>query len=263
MIRIARSLPLPVASMCLALGSADAGAQAIVRGRVVEELSERPVAAAEVLLADEAGVVMATTVTDPKGFFALAAPRAGVAFLQVLAEGFEPLLSSPLSLGSEGVLDADVQLIPRVVEIAGLTVTVDALEETRARLANWGVTLEDLGDRFIPQEAIERRLADRDVGDMIAARSLPGVSASRAENAGRGSEGFLCISFSRARTAQGMTRCALLVVDGLPVPTGLALDIPSSNLRAIVLLRPTEATLVYGTPGGAGAVLLFTKSGRR
>jgi hypothetical protein len=35
------------------------------------------------------------------------------------------------------------------------------------------------------------------------------------------------------------------------------------DLEAIVVLGPTEATTFYGTAGGGGAVLLWTRRGRR
>jgi len=59
--------------------------------------------------------------------------------------------------------------------------------------------------------------------------------------------------------------CALVVWNGQPVSEVTAGSIPPMSLGAIVLLRPQEATLVYGTDGGNGAVLLFTQgmSGNR
>lgn len=249
---------LPLVLAVLAATAPTAVAQPVLSGRVVEELSGVPIPRAEVLFADAGGVVLATTVSDAAGRFAIASPVPGVLVLQARVEGFEPV-TSRVRLEADQHAEVTIEMIPAAIEIAGLTVTVDALGETRKELARWGVLLEDLGERFIPEEAIDARYGSRDMGEVIGAEALPGVTAHRGENTVPGLGNFLCISMTRGRTGAGFGRCALTVVDGLPVPPEAAANIPVQTLRAIVVLRPSEATLVYGTAGGGGAVLLFQK----
>lgn len=242
----------------LAATASPAVAQPVLSGRVVEELSGDPIPRAEVLFADSEGLVLATTVSDAAGRFAIASPVAGILVLQARVEGFEPV-TTRVRLEAEQHAEVTIEMIPAAIEVAGLTVTVDALGETRKELARWGVLLDDLGERFIAEEAIEARFGSRDLGEVIGSEALPGVTAHRGENTVPGLGNFLCISMTRGRSGAGFTRCALTVVDGLPIPPEAAADIPIETLRAIVVLHPVEASLVYGTAGGGGAVLLFRK----
>ena len=54
-------------------------------------------------------------------------------------------------------------------------------------------------------------------------------------------------------------RCALTVLDGIPVPPDVTESMDPKDLEAIIVLNPVEATLRFETVRGGGAALLFTR----
>jgi hypothetical protein len=91
-------------------------------------------------------------------------------------------------------------------------------------------------------------------GEVISWQGLAGVYVPL---------GTMCVTQQRGRTGAGHGRCALIVLDAAIVPMRWAELIDHHDLEAIVVLDPTEATTFYGTAGGGGAVLLWTRRGRR
>jgi Carboxypeptidase regulatory-like domain len=253
-----------VACVLGGLGSSVPAQGQVFSGEVVEEITGRAIEGAAVSVVDSMGIVVSITVSGEEGRFAVAAPSQGRYVLLVSMDEFQSLVSPsiPLRVGEE--IELDLELIPIPIELPGLEVTVDPLQRARQELANRGIRLEDLGQRFIDEEEVDRRFSARDIGDVITARGLPGIHMIRPENVGgSGGDRFLCVAQQRARTGSGMTRCSLVILDGRAVPLKMAIDIPISYIKAVVVLRPVEATLVYGTIGGGGALLLFTKSNTR
>lgn len=243
------------------LGGTQSVRAQVLRGTVREEITLRPISSAEVLLIDSAGRVVATGASDASGGFAVAAPAPGWLWLRVLAPGFDSLDTPPTRLTASQDIALDVQLIPSAIELPGIEVTVDPLQQMRLELANRGVRVEELGNRFIGAEVLEKRFSSRDVGEVLSARGLPGVSIIRPERASEsGSDQYLCVTLLRGRTGQGLSRCAIVVLDGRVIPLDIAAQVAVEQIQAVVVLLPTEATLVYGTMGGGGALLLFTKS---
>ena len=233
----------------------------IVRGAVVQELTRAPVTAAEVLLVTDQGTVVATTRSGPAGGFGVAGPASGQYRLSVQAPGFEPLVTGLLELGTVRELTVSLELLPRATELPGLEVTVDAFARVREELAHRGVLLEDLGRRFVSEEEIDRRIGARDLGEVVDMQGIPGLSFVRPENvwASDSTDQWLCVTMVRSRSTTGAGNCAIIILDGRKVDWNVVSAIPGFELKSIAVLNPVEATLIYGTTGGAGAVLLFTK----
>ncbi len=51
------------------------------------------------------------------------------------------------------------------------------------------------------------------------------------------------------------------MLNGVPIPGLQALDVDPETIESMAVLNPTEATVYYGTLGGAGAVLVWTRRG--
>lgn len=256
------TVPMAAAAVTLLLMTVPPSASGqIVRGAVIQELTRAPVVAAEVLLVTEDGTVVATTRSGPRGSFGVAGPESGRYRLSVQSPGFEPLVTALLDLGAERELTVSLELLPQATELPGLEVTVDAFARVRDELAHRGVLLEDLGGRFVSEEQIDRRIGARDLGEVVDMQGIPGLSFVRPENvwASDSSDQWLCVTMIRSRSATGSGNCAIIVLDGRKVNWNAVSSIPGFELKSIAVLNPVEATLIYGTTGGAGAVLLFTK----
>ena len=94
-----RRSPLVVLLLVLFGAIAPLRAQ-IVRGQVVDSVTQVPLAQAVVTLADRDGAELARTVTDDEGRFLLRAPAAGEFHLRVEAEGYRRSTFPPFALGA-------------------------------------------------------------------------------------------------------------------------------------------------------------------
>lgn len=70
------------------MGVAQPGAAQIVRGVVVDSLTEQPLTGATVILLNAQGAELEQALTDPEGLFLFRAPRGGSYYLRVAADGF-------------------------------------------------------------------------------------------------------------------------------------------------------------------------------
>jgi len=120
-----------------------------------------------------------------------------------------------------------------------------------SRMRSYGVQPTVLGQRFVPVEAIERRATAADFGQVLQWQSVAGMRVRRGLDTGP--EPTVCVTLTRSRG------CAITVLDGVVVPSEVAGSIPVEILGGIAVLTPVEATLSFGTDGGNGAVLIFTK----
>jgi len=234
-----------------------------VVGHVVDETAGQPLAGVDVLLLNADGRIVARTLSDNLGNYVI--ELSGPGNFKVAADrmGYHRL-TSPLGSfvrGQSAIVD--FELPPDPVEIEGIRVEAERRREFEERLTLYGVRIEDLGNRFIDQAEIERRQAAKDFGEVLQWSAIAGVNLVRQENLYQSPGPFLCVTYLRARTAGGMNRCALTLLDGQRITLAAAAEIPPEILGAIVFLKPLEATLVLGTDGGGGAVLLFTRTGRR
>ena len=76
--------------------------------------------------------------------------------------------------------------------------------------------------------------------------AVPGVSLPDDPHA-------LCLQFRRG------SGCALVVLDGAPLPLDVALSLNLDEFGAMAILDPQEATTLYGQRGAGGAVMLWSR----
>lgn len=249
------ALTLLIATHLMVTSTTPASAQ--VTGRVTDGSTGEPVAGAMISLLDGSRDVVRRSVSDSAGRYTVQAPEPGDYWLTADFLGYERLESPLLALDRERAVAVDFELPVDAIELEGLRVEAERNEELRRRVRLYGVRPEELRDRWVDREQIERWQAAPDFGVAVAAQGIAGVTVRRNhERVGRTPR--ICV---RVRSPG----CALVVWNGQPVSNETAALIPPMSLEAIVLLRPTEATLSYGTAGGNGAVLLFTlgSSGRQ
>lgn len=232
-----------------------------IQGRVLDQENEQPVGGAIVSLVDADGSEEERVLADSVGRFRIIPPEAGEFYLVVERFGYYETRSPLIALSTEGVAALDLMLVPEPVGIEGLEISVEELAEEE--LGQMGLTPAGLGNRWIDREAIDGIAVKRDMGVILERTAQIGMRVIRSENLRAGSEDMgLCFSLQRARTGAGFGRCAMIVLNGIPITGVAALDIDPDAVESIAVLEPPEATTFYGTDGGAGAVLVWTRRGR-
>lgn len=249
---------LPVLLLPLLL-PAPSAAQTL-SGRVLDQSTDRPVAGAAVALVSRDGTERPRVLTDIAGRFTLAPPRAGEYRLLATRLGYFETRSPLLALVVDGRASIDLTLVPAPIGLEGLDVSVE--ESASELLGEFGLTAAALGSRWIDRREMDAIQSKRDVGTIIDLSSVPGTRVVRRENVWRGDDPGLCIGVARARTASGENTCALILLDGVPVTRHRALLIDPDAIEGIAVLLPNEAATFFGTIGGAGVVMIWTRRGR-
>lgn len=163
-----------VAACLLALGGSvlptDVSAQTL-RGRVLDSDTREPVMLAYVgLMADEGEMVVAALATT-EGVFELTAPDDGSYFLYVSRTGYETLVDGMFDIGQDAVMDVQVGLRARPVELAPVVVEAEAQRSPLEIAGFYDRALMGQGT-FLVREEIQRKAIDK-ISD--AFREIPRV----------------------------------------------------------------------------------------
>lgn len=121
-VRIAAAVALLAASIGR---PGQAGAQ-IIRGRLLEDGSDRPITAAQITLFKQEGGLVRAVLTDPAGRFFMLVPQPGDYFLRGESLGYRTSITPPLKLIAGDTLDVEFRLAVNAVLLAPLTVTATA-----------------------------------------------------------------------------------------------------------------------------------------
>lgn len=258
-LRRCRPGALVLSLLFLAGGALDAGAQTLV-GRTVEDGRDVAVGGALVVLLDRDLDERARAVADAAGRFRLTPPADGEYYLQATRLGYEPTRSPLLALAAEGEASIDLVMRARPIGIEGLEVEVAAV--ANRMLTPYGLSVEQLGNRWIDRADIDAIAVKNDAAHVIQWANIAGITMPRPENMVPGSDDLgLCVSFRRGAMGNGTQRCALNVLDGQVVSSQIAWMLDPDAIEGIAVLQPVEAAQLYGEAGGAGAVLIWTRRG--
>jgi hypothetical protein len=104
------------------LAAAPLSAQ-IVRGRIVDKVTQAPIQGAFILLVDSAGGQQRGVLSGSSGDFVLEAPGAGRYTLRAERIGYEDTMSDPLDLAVDQVLAYRFEIAVKAVNLAGMEVT--------------------------------------------------------------------------------------------------------------------------------------------
>jgi hypothetical protein len=272
------------AALFIAPVSAPVAHAQVVRGRLLDDRTERPVELANVFLIDAAGESRAAATTDSAGNFVLSAPAPGRYALFARRIGYRPDRSDPMELAAGQVIDVDFVIAVRPVQLTPVAVTEDRVRRSRSQWVA-GLDVRSLGARLIPPKRIEA-LAGRagTVADLIRWQNIPGLWVQ--EDPG----GSLCVRLVRGRASMnsvGSLRAGgsrpsgnLESIQPGEVPTRedehgcMAMylddvafhhleDVDPLSVDRILVLMPDEAGALYGTGSAKGVLLVYTKANVR
>jgi len=258
-----RSLPW---ALCVGLLStlatpAPAASQTLL-GRVLDLVNDAPIGGVIVSLIGRNGAERVRTVSDSVGQFVLAPPEEGEYVLIADRFGYSEARSPLLALVMEGQTAIDVVMAPEPIGLEGLEISVE--EAASEELQRMGLSANQLGNRWIGRQKIEAIPLKLDMGAILEKTNQMGIRVIRpsSDSGLGGADMGLCVAITRARTGGGRGTCALIVLNGIPIPGVQALNIDPESIESMALLQPIEATTYFGTIGGSGALLVWTRRGR-
>ena len=229
-----------------------------IAGRVLDESSEGPIGGALLTLVSPDGDEEARALADSAGWFRLVPPEAGEYYLTAERIGYVPTRSPLLSLATDGTAALELMMAPAPVGLEGFDVSVE--ERVADELRILGLSPTQLGNRWIDRADIEAVAVKRDMGTVLEWQQISGTRIIRPENLAPGSDDMgLCVAMVRARMGRGAGTCALIVWNGVPISGPQALNIDPDAIESMALLLPVEATVFYGSRGGGGALLVWTR----
>jgi Carboxypeptidase regulatory-like domain len=254
--------PLLYLGLLAAAGSAGpevARAQTL-RGRVLEEGRNSPVAQASVSLLDRNGKLLTRTESDSLGRFVLTPQGGGDFILEVVRLGYLTTRSPLLALSDEGEVPVDLLIRPSPIGLEGFEVTVES--EIVKELRLYGQSPAALGRRWIDRARIEEVPTALRAKDVIRWQGAAGVSVR--EFSGSPAQNPLCVTFRRATTIRAAhPPCAITLLNGVKIDPVEVNQMTPEEIEAIAVLTPIESTTIFGTVGGVGAVLIWTRRGGR
>lgn len=268
------------------------GVAQTVRGTVTDPVSTRPVGNALVVLVNEAGERVASVLTDDGGTFAIDTPGSGSYMLGVAQIGYQHAISPQLPVGTEDVT-VDILLPPAPITLDSLTVRSTRNTPDAGRLRGLLTQERHRGTLVgrLTRAEIESRGPRSDLVSLLATMNIPGLRARRMALSTGAPETGLCVELGRNRSVLNKTSsrltgprdqlgfaneddiaaragaCAMMavVVDDVPVPDPAQVlgSITPADLEGLEVIPPLEALARYGARAANGALLLWTRQGRR
>lgn len=241
-----RTVPPIVAGLLCVLAAPPLRAQTFA-GRVIEDGSDQPVAAALVRLLDDEGEQIAIAIADSSGAYRLRAPEPGIYRLDAERIGFETFQTPLLDAGfADRSYPIDLVLRSDPLELPGFTVETARVSDERAdREIRVMIGLNNASLRYRPigfEEIQDHVDKAHTLVDVMRWSNNGGLVVSRRQDGP-------CFSL-RGRG------CLPVYLNGLPLRRDFVEGAPLDMLYRIVIVTPTDGTMAY--PGGA--VLLYTEA---
>lgn len=167
---VASTAVICLAALSCFVAASDASAQTL-RGRILDSETREPVMLAYVGLMAEEGEMVVAALATSEGDFELNAPDRGSYFLYVSRTGYETLVDGLFDIGSDAVMDVQVGLRPRPVELAPVLVETEADRSPLEIEGFYERAIRGQGT-FLVREEIQRRAIDK-ISD--AFREIPRI----------------------------------------------------------------------------------------
>ncbi len=239
----------------------DAGVQGI-QGILLEPGSRTPIRSAEVELRDASGTVLATGVTDTKGFFRLRTPLPGRFLFSANALGYAGVEGEVVEVVRDKLTVLEVRMAPAALELDPLVVSA---ERRDFQLEMQGFYQRQIDNRgiYVTPEVMEARRPKK-VTDLFF--GLPGTTVMEPMYGA----GPRAVYFRSGRRVSGIC-FPMVYVDRHLVATG-GLGVDATALDEIVAPQDVAAIEVYRTPSqvpsefngpnaGCGVVVIWTHRG--
>jgi hypothetical protein len=250
-----------IVALMLAVSAGSVHGQ-VLRGRVIEDGSEKPIATVALTLLRENGEKVSTLVTDSFGRFLIRPPAFGAYKLEGTRIGYRTATSPRFQVGLTDTLDMEFRLLPDAVLLAPLTVTASSRpwHELMKPPGVWPFYerknyMQKLGlGKFITREDIDNWVGN--VSSLLG--TLPGVTVVQ-------QRGGAAVQFRRTAGISGSGECVpTLYLNGAPV-RGVTVDelVSTMDLEGVEVYRgaaqlPGEFA---GSDSQCGVIVFWTRRG--
>jgi hypothetical protein len=184
-----------------------------VRGRLLDLETNRPIPSGVLTLHAADSSIVTTTVSDADGHWRFDAPRPGSYFIAARRLGYQPKLSSAMTIEAEAVLNTVVHLKQVPVSLDPIVARAAAIRRSLEYQGFFERQRSNFG-HFVTPEAIDRRDAAR-ITDLLT--PIPGVQLVVA---GTGNVGPAQISLRGSSLTDGALCRPRVFVDGLMYTRG-------------------------------------------
>ena len=209
-----------------------------ITGRVTEAASGRPIAGAQVAVAN------ARVVTDADGRYTLSGVPEGTHTIRVSAIGHAPA-THQVTVVTGRTLTLDLRLAAQVVELEGI-VAVGYGTQRRSDVTGSIASVSSERLERVPTTSVEQ----------VLQAALPGVSVTTSSSgAEEGNEIVI-----RGRNSIRASNAPLVVIDGMPYNGPLS-EINQNDVASIDVLKDASSAAIYGARGANGVILITTRKG--
>ena len=217
-----------------------------LRGRLLDEDTERPIHSAYVILMDADNKRRDSVFTGASGVFLFRIQHPGRYRVGARRIGYEGTTTPPLKLKPGETLMMDFLITSTATKLTPVNVTA----RRRARVPRLqGLELRSFGARYVSRDQIRPAMnGARHFGDLLRRQNIPGLQITEDYR------GELCVTVPRS---QG--RCLNLYLDGSPMRGAVVLD--PRTIDRMVVINPAEAAMLYGMHAANGILMIYSSRG--
>lgn len=222
----------------------------VIRGIAVDSVTRDPLPDLLVTLVDSAANFLGAARTSERGRFVFTGRGGGFYALDLRAIGFKRLTSPWIPLAANDTVEVTLRVVR--VPITLSPVVVRAERDAILDRSFLGMNFKAMGAKILaPSEIDAVRGGARDYVDLVQSLSPVGYLPRSID----GRTSARCIAWMRTGG------CMLVFVDGMRMQDPQqALDMaPPEQVSHVVLIRASEAGVLFGTGSSSGVLMVFTK----
>jgi len=221
-----------------------------ITGSVFDYATRAPIRGAHVQLVGSDH----SQLTDSDGVFGFTDVPPGKQIIETSLLGYAPRVDS-LTVFSNEALGLEIELATEAIALEPLVVVG---RRERPVFTTTGTRFSGLTEAQV--DSIQHRVMD--FAGIAREAHMPGLSVLETIAQGTGEE-ILCIEMSRASGSSDPNSCNMVhvLINDVPVyrPQRVLQHMNPRDVSRIQFITPIEAGVLYGTPGAAGVLLIYTR----
>lgn len=248
---VRRALALSLGLTLAQLTVASVAPAQVIRGVAVDSVTRDPLPDLLVTLVDSAANFLGAARTSERGRFVFQGRGGGFYALDLRAIGFKRLTSPWIPLAANDTVEVTLRVVRAPISLS--PVVIRAERDAILDRPFLGMNFKAMGAKILaPSEINAVRGGARDYVDLVQSLGPVGYLPRSVD----GRTNARCISWMRTGG------CMLVFVDGMRMnDPQQAIDMaPPEQVSHVVLIRASEAGVLFGTGSSSGVLMVFTKA---
>lgn len=245
-----------VTALAVVLGAFFQAAHAqVVRGTVLDSASGIPLSNVMITLIDTTGSVISAQRTTREGRFKFTPTTDAITAVYSRGIGWQPSSSGWLTAWQGDTLEITLRLQPIATQLSEVVIRAER-DSMRRYGSVFGLRIASLGGKYVtPSEVAQAAMSAPSYIDIVGKQAFAGYYVACQDR----NCSTRCVASLRDRGA-----CLMVVVDNMRMEPEQAIDAaPPELIDYIVVLKSSEAGVLFGTGSSAGVLAIFTKRGPR